>query len=68
MSFFVLGVKSPNFDQHFIVRGIKLRFGGGVNSETLISYFMLILSNKMNLIKIMGFHVIFFYQFYSTSV
>ena len=39
----------PNFP---IFRGIKLKFGGGVNSETLISYFMSILPYKMNLIKI----------------
>ena len=47
--------QNPTFDQPFIFRGIKLKFGGGVNSETLISCFMSILSNKMNLIKIMGF-------------
>ena len=47
--------QSPTFDKHFISRGIKLKFGGGVNSETLISYFMSILSNEMNLMKIMGF-------------
>ena len=27
-------------DQLFILRGIKVKFCGGVNSETLISYFM----------------------------
>ena len=52
--------ESPTFDQLFIFRGIKLKFGGGTNSETLISYFMLILSNKMNLTKIIGFCVIFY--------
>ena len=35
-----------------IFRGIKRKFGGGVNSETLISYFMSILPHKMNLIKL----------------
>ena len=39
----------------FVFRKIELKFGGGVNSEALISYFMSILSNKMNSIKIMGF-------------
>ena len=38
-SFFVLESKS-NFS---IFRGIELKFGGGVNSVTLISYFMSIL-------------------------
>ena len=32
--------------------GIKLKFGGGVNSERLIPYFMSILPHKINLIKI----------------
>ena len=31
-----------------------MKFGGGVNSETLISHFMSILPYKMNLIKIKG--------------
>ena len=42
------------------LKGINLKFGGGVNSETLISYFMSILSNKINLIKIKRFYVIFY--------
>ena len=54
------GGQSPTFDQLFIFRGIKLKFVGGVNSVTLISYFMFILPYKMNLIKIKGFYVIFY--------
>ena len=38
-------------------RWIKLKFGGGIIFEMLISYFMSILSNKMNLIKINGSYV-----------
>ena len=34
-----------------IFRVIKSKFGGGVNSEALISYLMSILPNKMNLIR-----------------
>ena len=41
-------------------RRIKLKFGGGVNYETLISYFMSILPNEMNLINRMEFYVISF--------
>ena len=41
-SFSVFGVKV----QLFIFRGIKLKFGGRVNSETLISYFMSVLQYK----------------------
>ena len=37
-----------------IFTGIKLKFGGGVNSETLNSLFMSMLPNKMNLMK--GFY------------
>ena len=70
MSLFVFKVKVQLSTNFSIRRGIKLKFGGGVNSETeliLILYFMSTLPNKMTLIKIMGFYVIF-YKFYSTSV
>ena len=59
--------QSPTVYQLFTFRGIKLKFGGEVNSETPISYFMSILPYKMNLIKIKGFNIIF-YQIYSNSV
>ena len=49
----------PIFYQLFYFREIKLKFGGGVNSETLVSCFTSILPDKMNLIKIKGFNVIF---------
>ena len=48
-------VQSPTFDELFTFSGIKLKSGEWFNSETLISYFMSILSNKMNSTKIMGF-------------
>ena len=35
----------------------QLKFGGGINSEMLISYFMSILSNKMYLTKIKGMSI-----------
>ena len=38
-----------------VLRGIKLKFGGGVSSEALISYFMSFLP-KMNLMKILEFY------------
>ena len=37
-----------------------MKFGGWVNFEMLISYFMFFLPYKMNLIKIKGFNVIFY--------
>ena len=53
------GVKVQLFTNFPIFRRIKLKSGGGVNSETLISYFMSILPYKMSSIKIKGFNVIF---------
>ena len=35
----------------------QLKFGGGINSGSLISYFMSILSNKMYLTKIKGMSI-----------
>ena len=52
--------QSSTFDELSTFTGIRLKVGGGVNSETLISYFMSISSNKMNLTKTMGFYVIFY--------
>ena len=43
-------------------------FGGRVNSETLISCFMLNLSNKMSLTKQLWGFMRFFTYFFSTSV
>ena len=40
------GGQSPTFDQLFYFGRIKRKFGGGVNSETLISYFMSILPHR----------------------
>ena len=51
----------------FMFGGIKQKFGRGVNSELLISYFMSILPYKMNFIKINGFNVVFF-NLYSIKV
>ena len=56
------GVKVLLLTNFSIFRGIKLKFDDGVNSETLISYFMSILPYKMNLIKIKGF-MSFFIKF-----
>ena len=50
----------PTFDQLFYFERIKLKFGGGVNTETLISYFMSVLPHKMNFIKIKEFYLIFY--------
>ena len=61
------GVKVQLLSNFSIFRMIELKFGGGVNSETLISYFMLILPYKMNLIKI-NWYCAMFYIIYSTSV
>ena len=65
-SFFVLGVKVKLLINFSIFGGFKLKFGGGVNSETLTSYFMSILPHKINLIKIKGF-MSFSNYIYSTS-
>ena len=46
---YCFGGQSPSFDQLFYFRGIKLKFGRGVNSETLIVYFISILPYKLNL-------------------
>ena len=54
------GGQSPALANFSIFRGIKLKFGGGVNFETLISYFMSSLSYKMNLMKIEEAYVIFY--------
>ena len=54
-SFFVLGVKVQLLANFPIFTGIKLKIGGGVNSEALISHFVPILPYKMNLIKIKEF-------------
>ena len=48
--------QSPSLINFSIPKGIELKFGGGVNSKTLISCFMPILSNKTNLIKITEFY------------
>ena len=58
-SFFVFGVKVQLLSNFSIFRRIRLEFGGGVNSETRITYFMSILPHKMKLIKVKGFYVIF---------
>ena len=54
-SFFVFRVNVQLFANFSIFGGIELKFGGVVNSETLISYFMSILPCRMNLIKITRF-------------
>ena len=54
-SFFVFRVKVQLFTNFSFFGGIELKFGGVVNSETLISYLMSSLPYKMNLIKITGF-------------
>ena len=46
-SFFLFGVKCQLLTIFPIFRVIKLKFGGGVNSETLMSYFMSILPSRM---------------------
>ena len=51
--FFLFPGPKSNFS---IFKEIRLKFGGGVNSETPNSYFMSILLSKMNLIEIMGFY------------
>ena len=56
---FVLEVKVQLLTNFSSFRGIRLKFGGGVNSEILIPYLM---SYKMNLIKIKGF-MSFFIKF-----
>ena len=40
------GVKVQLLTNFSVSTGIKLKFGGGVNSETLILYFMSILPHK----------------------
>ena len=59
-SFFVLGVKVKLLTNFPTFRRIKLKFGGGVNFDTLISYFMSILPYKMNVMKIKGVYVFFY--------
>ena len=54
------GVKVQLLTKLSIFLGIKLKFGGGGNSETLISCFLSILPYKMNLIKVKGFYVIIY--------
>ena len=56
--FYFVG-QSPTFDKLFPFYRIYLKFEGGVNFETLISYFRSILGNLMDLIKKMTFIVIF---------
>ena len=62
------GVKVQLLTNFSIFGGIKLKFGGEVNSETLISYFMSILPHKMNLIKIKGLYVIFYWPLFNKNV
>ena len=50
-SFYVFRVKVQLFTNFSIFIGIKLKFGGGVNSVTLVAYFISVLPHKMNLIK-----------------
>ena len=53
--FFLFGIKAQLLTNFSVFRGVKVKFGEGVNSETLISYFMSRLPHK----KINGFYVIF---------
>ena len=65
---FCFGVKVQLLTNFSIFRRIKLKFGGGVTSETLISYFMSILPYNMNLIKINGVFIKFIRPLFSKSV
>ena len=55
-SFFVFRVKVQLLNDFSIFRGIELKLSRGVSSEAFVSYFVLFLPNRMNLIKIMGLY------------
>ena len=54
-SFFVFAVKFQLLTNFSIFRVIQLKFGGGINSETLISYLMSIFAKQDEFDKNNGF-------------